>query len=68
MICNEIPLVLQQEIYITAALAGGILYFALHNLGVTPWVADVSAMSTIFILRMLAIRYDWQFPTIEWRY
>ncbi|MGO2885610.1 MAG: trimeric intracellular cation channel family protein, partial [Psychrobacter celer] len=68
MICNEIPLVLQQEIYITAALAGGILYFALHNLGVMPWVADVSAMSTIFILRMLAIRYDWQFPTIEWRY
>ena len=33
MICNEIPLVLQQEIYMSAALAGGILYFALYNLG-----------------------------------
>jgi uncharacterized membrane protein YeiH len=68
MICNEIPLVLQQEIYITAALTGGILYFALHNLGVSAWIADISAMATIFTLRMLAIRYDWQFPTIEWKY
>ncbi|MGP5516535.1 trimeric intracellular cation channel family protein [Psychrobacter alimentarius] len=68
MICNEIPLVLQQEIYITAALTGGILYFALHNLGVRDWVTDIATMSTIFTLRMLAIRYDWQFPTLEWKY
>ena len=68
MICNEIPLVLQQEIYISAALTGGILYFALHNLGVTDWVTDIATMSTIFTLRMLAIRYDWKFPTLEWKY
>lgn len=68
MICNEIPLVLQQEIYISASLTGGILYFALHNLGVSAWIAVISAMATIFTLRMLAIRYDWQFPTIEWKY
>lgn len=68
MICNEIPLVLQQEIYISAALVGGILYFALYNLGVRDWIADISTMSTIFTIRMLAIRYDWQFPKIEWKY
>ena len=68
MICNEIPLVLQQEIYISAALTGGVLYFALHNLGVTEWVTDIATMSTIFTLRMLAIRYDWKFPTLEWKY
>lgn len=67
MICNEIPLVLQQEIYISAALAGGVLYFALYNLGVAVWIADISAMSAIFSIRMLAIRYDWQFPSLEWR-
>ncbi|MGO1282592.1 MULTISPECIES: trimeric intracellular cation channel family protein [unclassified Psychrobacter] len=68
MICNEIPLVLQQEIYITAALTGGILYFLMQYLGVIAWITDIAVMSTIFTLRMLAIRYDWQFPTIEWRY
>lgn len=66
MICNEIPLVLQQEIYITAALAGGGLFFVLRGLGVTDWVTEIATMSTIFTLRMLAIRYDWQFPKIEW--
>ena len=66
MICNEIPLVLQQEIYITAALAGGGLFFVLRGLGVTDWITEIATMSSIFILRMLAIRYDWQFPKIEW--
>ncbi|WP_435978881.1 trimeric intracellular cation channel family protein [Psychrobacter sp. DM4] len=68
MICNEIPLVLQQEIYISAALTGGILYFALRNLGLSAWITDIATMSTIFTLRMLAIRFDWQFPTLQWRY
>lgn len=66
MICNEIPLVLQQEIYITAALIGGGVFFVLRGLGVTDWITEIATMSTIFTLRMLAIRYDWQFPQIEW--
>ncbi|WP_131669771.1 trimeric intracellular cation channel family protein [Psychrobacter pygoscelis] len=65
MICNEIPLVLQQEIYITAALAGGILFFIMRSLGITEWVTEITTMLTIFTIRMLAIRYDWQFPQIE---
>jgi uncharacterized membrane protein YeiH len=66
MICNEIPLVLQQEIYITAALIGGGVFFVLRGLGVTDWITEIATMGTIFTLRMLAIRYDWQFPQIEW--
>ena len=67
MICNEIPLVLQQEIYITAALAGGMLYFVMLSLGIADWVTEITTMLTIFTIRMLAIRYDWQFPQIEWQ-
>lgn len=65
MICNEIPLVLQQEVYITAALIGGGLYFVLEGLGVVDWVTEVATMSTIFVIRTLAIRFDWQFPSIS---
>lgn len=65
MICNEIPLVLQQEIYITAALAGGAVFFIMREMGITDWVTEITTMGTIFTLRMLAIRYDWQFPQIE---
>lgn len=65
MICNEIPLVLQQEIYISAALVGGIVYFVMQAVGITGWLSEITTMLTIFTIRMLAIRYDWQFPKIE---
>jgi|GEM_PF-90617 len=65
MICNEIPLVLQQEIYITAALIGGGVYFALGAIGMTDWVNEIITMTTIFIIRTFAIVYDWQFPDIS---
>lgn len=65
MICNEIPLVLQQEIYISAALAGGMLYFGMQALGIIGWISEITTMLTIFSIRMLALRYDWQFPNIE---
>lgn len=65
MICNEIPLVLQQEIYISAALAGGMLYFGMQALGIIGWISEITTMLTIFSIRMLALRYDWQFPSIE---
>lgn len=64
MICNEIPLVLQHEIYITAALIGGCLYFILKEVGMVEWLADITTMLVIFIIRMSAIRYDWRFPDI----
>ena len=65
MLCNEIPLVLQREIYVTAAIVGGILYFALENIGVAAWIKESCTMLTIFIIRMLAVRYDWHFPDIS---
>lgn len=65
MICNEIPLVLQEEVYITPALIGGGLYFLLEGVGVVDWVTEIATMTTIFVIRTLAIRFDWQFPSIE---
>ena len=65
MLCNEIPLVLQREIYVTAAIIGGILYFVLESMGVTSWIQESATMITIFAIRMMAVRYDWHFPDIS---
>ena len=65
MLCNEIPLVLQREIYVTAAIIGGILYFVMEGMGITPWIKEASTMITIFAIRMMAVRYDWHFPDIS---
>lgn len=64
MLCNEIPLVLQQEIYITAAIIGGILYFVMEGLGVTPWITETCTMLVIFVIRILSVHYHWHFPDI----
>ncbi len=64
MLCNEIPLVLQREIYVTAAIIGGIVYFIMEGMVITSWVTESTTMLTIFVIRMLAVRYDWHFPDI----
>ncbi len=64
MLCNEIPLVLQREIYVTAAIIGGIIYFVMESMGFTSWITESVTMMTIFAIRMLAVRYDWHFPDI----
>lgn len=65
MICNEIPLVLQKEIYITASMAGSLLYFLMQRVGVIEWLAQVVMMTTIFSIRMLALRFDWHIPPLN---
>ncbi|WP_223193239.1 MULTISPECIES: trimeric intracellular cation channel family protein [Psychrobacter] len=65
MLCNEIPLVLRQEIYITAAIVGGIVYFVMQGLGITSWITEAATMLIIFVIRMLAVHYDWRFPDIS---
>ena len=64
MLCNEIPLVLQREIYVTAAIIGGVVYFVMQGMGITSWITESCTMITIFVIRMLAVHYDWHFPDI----
>lgn len=65
MICNEIPLVLQKEIYISASIIGSLLYLALAHLGVGSHLQDTLTLATIFAVRILAIRFDWHLPSIR---
>ena len=67
MICNEIPLVLRKEIYISAGIAGALVFFGLQHLSLPSWVVEISTMLTVFCVRMLAIRYDWYLaPVHQW--
>ncbi|VEG12156.1 trimeric intracellular cation channel family protein [Moraxella cuniculi] len=67
MICNEIPLVLQKEIYISASIIGSCLYLGLGSFGVDDWIKQSVALTSIFVIRMLAVRFDWHLPSIELR-
>lgn len=65
MICNEIPLVLQKEIYITASMLGAGVFFGLQASGAADWLVDVVTMLVIFSIRMLAMRFDWSLPALN---
>lgn len=65
IICNEIPLVLQKEIYITASIIGSCTYIVLDSLGVNTGFNDFIMLSVIFWVRMLSVIFDWHLPSIR---
>lgn len=65
IICNEIPLVLQREIYISASVAGSMTYLVLDYWGVSPGMNEFIMLGVIFAVRMLALRFDWHLPSIR---
>ncbi len=66
IICNEIPLVLRKEIYITASIIGSCTYLSLDALGIHTGLNDMIMLSVIFVVRMLAITFDWHLPNLAW--
>ena len=68
MICNELPLVLQKEIYISASIIGSCVHLLMQSLHIASAVADVTMLVIIFVVRMLAIRFDWHLPTLGGRF
>ena len=65
IICNEIPLLLQREIYISASIVGSITYLLLDRLGVNAGLNEFIMLGVIFAVRMLALRFDWHLPSIR---
>ncbi|MBT1073191.1 trimeric intracellular cation channel family protein [Pelotalea chapellei] len=59
---TQVPLVLQREVYASAALAGGALLYLLHHTQLSHnWVLLISA-AVVIVLRLLSIRYNWSLP------
>ena len=62
---NNIPVIFQKEIYATACVAGGFIYWglALLNLSVT-WMAAITFV-VVCSIRFLAVKYHITFPTLN---
>ena len=64
VICNEIPIILHREIYATACIAGGILFFILKAVSIPlPLNYGLSALFIIGI-RLVAIKKNLSLPKI----
>lgn len=62
---NNIPVIFQKEIYATACVAGGFIYWglALLNLSVT-WMAAITFV-VVCSIRFFAVKYHITFPTLK---
>lgn len=68
VLCGEIPTIFRKsELYASAALIGGVVYFMALRQGIErDWAAIIGAGLTIF-LRLGAVRWRWRLPTMAFK-
>jgi uncharacterized membrane protein YeiH len=65
VICNVIPMILQKEIYATAAILGGSLYALFRYLAWPENIAIISAILGALTLRLAAIYWRVSLPAFH---
>ena len=61
---NNIPLIFQKEIYATACIFGGCIYFLLLQTSLSIGLIEALCIVLIVLVRILAVRYNWSLPGI----
>lgn len=65
VITARVPLILQREIYATAAIAGVSVYLLLQAIDVPRVVSFGGGMVTVVVLRLIAIRWNLHLPVFR---
>lgn len=66
VLAQRVPMVLREEVYATAAMAGGIAYVALNGLGAPLTVTIATALIVTLGLRLAAIYWHLALPVFAW--
>ncbi|MCO4291813.1 trimeric intracellular cation channel family protein [Solitalea sp. MAHUQ-68] len=61
---NEIPVVFRKEIYATACIAGGSLFFLLRFLNIETHLTEVISAVTVVVVRVVSFRFKLYLPKI----
>lgn len=68
MLASEPSVLMRKEIYVTAALAGSIVYTALQAIGhMPPYVYALIAAAVALVIRGGALHFSWSMPTYRSR-
>lgn len=65
VLLNKVPLIFRREIYALACIAGGVLYMYLQQAGWRNDGAKIFCILLIFIIRIIAVRFNWSLPRIS---
>ena len=60
VICNEIPMVLRKEVYVSAVAAGCAVYLCLvSGLDLSTCIGQAAGFITTVVIRLLAVHHAW---------
>lgn len=59
---NTIPIIFHKEIYATACILGGVLYYALKHFNLKDDAATIIVIAFIFTLRVVVVRFKLALP------
>ncbi len=62
---NEVPLIFRKEIYAIACVIGGLVYGFCHWLGLAMTVTELVSGVSVFMARILAVKYHWALPVLK---
>lgn len=65
IIINEVPLVFRKDIYALACVAGGIAYMICLQTALPSAISQFIAAATVFITRILAVKYHISVPVLK---
>lgn len=65
ILANVEPLIFRKDVYGTACIAGGIVYWISELLGASSIIGQITCASTVFIIRVLAVKYNWSIPVMN---
>lgn len=64
ILCNEIPVIFKKEIYATACIVGGVVYFVLDHFEVqSEWLIVISIL-TVIAIRLVAVAFKISLPSL----
>ena len=65
LLINDEPLFFRKDIYATACLAGGLVYYLVQLTGAPLWLPQSACAVVIVGLRVLAVHYGWSLPILK---
>jgi uncharacterized membrane protein YeiH len=64
ILINEVPLIFRKDIYALACVAGGLVFYGCH-LGFSPTITEIISVSSVILIRVLAVKYHISLPVLK---
>lgn len=65
ILLNEVPLLLQKDIYALACIIGGVVYFGCLYFNLTTGLTEIIAASVVILVRVLAVQFRIHLPILK---